>query len=213
MASPHGILISWAVVMDGGVQINCAGRRFYDETHGYSEAAVHVIARSGGVARNVFDARTLALALARTFPDFRDAEAAGALKMAGDVEALAAIIGCDADVLRDTLDGVAPDVTAPDGRTFTRSLAAPWYAVKVTGALFHTQGGLDIDAHCRVLRRNGTPFPNLLAAGGAARGVSGNAVWGYFSGNSLLSAVAGGHIAAQTVIAQRTATNQHESTA
>ena len=72
--------------------------------------------------------------------------------------------------------------------------------VKVTGALFHTQGGLNIDAHCRVLRADGSAFPNLLAAGGAARGVSGNAVWGYLSGNGLLSAVAGGAIAARTVV-------------
>ena len=49
-----------------------------------------------------------------------------------------------------------------------------------------------------MLHANGTPFPNLLAAGGAARGVSGNAVWGYLSGNGLLSAVAGGFIAANT---------------
>lgn len=79
-------------------------------------------------------------------------------------------------------------------------MSAPYYAVKVTGALFHTQGGLDIDAHCRVLRPDGKPFPNLLAAGGAARGVSGNAVWGYLSGNGLLSAVAGGYLAAKTAI-------------
>lgn len=73
-------------------------------------------------------------------------------------------------------------------------------AVKVTGALFHIQGGLDIDAQCRVLMLNaqGQPLPNLLAAGGAARGVSGDAVWGYLSGNGLLSAVAGGYIAAHT---------------
>jgi fumarate reductase flavoprotein subunit len=41
-----------------------------------------------------------------------------------------------------------------------------------------------------------------LAAGDAARGVSGNPVWGYLSGNGLLSAIAGGRIAAQTAIAQ-----------
>ena len=40
----------------------------------------------------------------------------------------------------------------------------------------------------------------LRQAGGAARGVSGNAVWGYLSGNGLLSAVAGGHIAAHTAV-------------
>ena len=49
-----------------------------------------------------------------------------------------------------------------------------------------------------MLRQHGQPFPNLLAAGGAARGMSGGAVWGYLSGNSLLSAVAGGYIAAHT---------------
>ena len=41
-----------------------------------------------------------------------------------------------------------------------------------------------------MLRADGTPLPNLLAAGGAARGVSGNDVSGYLSGNGLLSAVA-----------------------
>ena len=99
--------------------------------------------------------------------------------------ALAALIGCDAATLQATLAG-------------TR-LTAPYCAIKVTGALFHTQGGLDIDARCRVRRADGTPLPNLLAAGGAARGVSGNAVWGYLSGNGLLSAVAGGWIAAHTI--------------
>ena len=73
----------------------------------------------------------------------------------------------------------------------------------MTGALFHTQGGLDIDAHCRVLRdADGAPFPNLLAAGGAARGVSGNDIAGYLSGNGLLSAVAGGFIMARTAARQ-----------
>jgi fumarate reductase flavoprotein subunit len=41
-----------------------------------------------------------------------------------------------------------------------------------------------------------------LAAGGAARGVSGNEVWGYLSGNGLLSAIGGGWIAAGTAANQ-----------
>jgi fumarate reductase flavoprotein subunit len=130
----------------------------------------------------VFDDRLLALG--RSFPDFTLAERAGALRGADDVGALAAMIGCDAATLAATLAGTA--------------LAPPYHAVKVTGALFHTQGGLDIDAQCRVLHEDGRPFANLLAAGGAARGVSGNALWGYLSGNGLLSAVAGGFIAAHT---------------
>ena len=192
--TPQGALMSWAVMMEGGVQINSAGARFHAETQGYSEAAVHVLAQPGGVAWNVFDDPLLAMA--RGFPDFVDAEKAGALKTAPDEAALARLLGCELPALQATLADIRPGHTDAFGRTFKRALAAPFHAVKVTGALFHTQGGLDVDAGCRVLRQDGSALPNLLAAGGAARGVSGNAVWGYLSGNGLLSAVGGGWIAA-----------------
>ena len=78
---------------------------------------------------------------------------------------------------------------------FENKLAAPFCAIKVTGALFHTQGGLAIDARARVLRRNGRPFENLFAAGGAAVGVSGSQASGYLSGNGLLTATVLGRIA------------------
>jgi fumarate reductase flavoprotein subunit len=195
--TPQGALMSWAVMMEGAVQVNALGQRFHDETLGYSEAAVHVLDQPGGVAWNVFDAPLLALA--RSFPDFVQAEEAGALKSAPDLDTLARLIGCDAQTLIDTLAAVGPGEADAWGRRFKRPLEAPYYAVKVTGALFHTQGGLDIDAQCRVLKADGAALPNLLAAGGAARGVSGNAVWGYLSGNGLLSAVGGGWVAAGTV--------------
>jgi fumarate reductase flavoprotein subunit len=203
-AIPQGALISWALMMEGGVQVNARGERFHDETQGYSEAAVHVLAQPGGVAWNVFDEPILKLA--RSFPDFCEAEAAGAVKACADMDSLAALIGCDTTNL---IAACADSMPANDSKGIKntqknaltrnkRALQAPYYAVKVTGALFHTQGGLDIDAQCCVLQHSGQPFPNLLAAGGAARGVSGNAVWGYLSGNGLLSAVAGGSIAAET---------------
>ena len=182
---PQGALMTWAVMMEGGVQLNARGERFHEETQGYSEAAVEVLAQPGGIAWNVFgDAQ---LALAREFPDFREAEKAGALRTAQDRHGLARIVGCAAAALAPEIERFGP----------------PFHAVRVTGALFHTQGGLDIDAACRVRRPDGSVFPNLLAAGGAARGVSGNAAWGYLSGNGLLSAVAGGWIAARTAIGMR----------
>jgi fumarate reductase flavoprotein subunit len=185
-AVPQGALITWALMAEGGVQVNARGERFHDETQGYSEASVQVLAQPGGVVWNVFDDRLLALG--RRFPDFVGAEAAGAVRHAADVPTLARVIGCDPETLSRTLAA-------------TR-LVPPLYAIQVTGALFHTQGGLDIDAHARVRHAQGAVFPNLLAAGGAARGVSGNAVWGYLSGNGLLSAVAGGWIAARTAAAR-----------
>ena len=47
--------------------------------------------------------------------------------------------------------------------------AAPYCAVRVTGALFHTQGGLRVDDTARVVRTDGTLLPNLFAGGGAAQ--------------------------------------------
>jgi len=187
-AVPQGALITWALMMDGGVQVNARGERFHDETQGYSEAAVNVLAQPGGVAWNVFDDQ--GLALGRSFPDFIEAQAAGAVRQAADTAALAALIGCDAQTLSATL--------AATLATARRPLSRPLHAIKVTGALFHTQGGIDVDAGCRALRSDRSLHPNVLAAGGAARGVSGNAVWGYLSGNGLLSAVAGGYLAAHS---------------
>ena len=57
VATPHNILISWAVVMQGGIQVNREGRRFSDETRGYSEQAAEVLKQPGAVAWDVFDAR------------------------------------------------------------------------------------------------------------------------------------------------------------
>jgi fumarate reductase flavoprotein subunit len=114
---------------------------------------------------------------------------------------LATLLGLPPDALAATLEDVEAFATgeAEDkfGRDFTGGapLSAPYFGVKVTGALFHTQGGLVVDRQARVCRPDGSAFPNLFAAGGAACGVSGPAVWGYLSGNGLLSAVTLGRIA------------------
>jgi len=84
-------------------------------------------------------------------------------------------------------------VTREGGLALPRRMSA----VRVTGALFHTQGGLAVDGRAAVLGAGGQALPNLFAAGGAACGVSGRAASGYLSGNGLLSAVALGHRAGQ----------------
>ena len=82
------------------------------------------------------------------------------------------------------------------GRHFeNQPLSPPFMGVRVTGALFHTQGGARVDSPARVLRKDGAAFPNLYAGGGAACGVSGYGDSGYLSGNGLLSAVVLGRIA------------------
>jgi len=192
VASPHNILITWAAITEGGFQVNRDGRRFHNEALGYSEAAAQVLRQPGGIAFDIFDARIAGIA--RQFEDFRNAEKQGALVMAPMLDELASRIGVPGDVLRDEASVAFGE---PDcfGRVFEKRLEPPFCAIKVTGALFHTQGGLAIDTRARVLRRNGRPFENLFAAGGAAVGVSGSQASGYLSGNGLLTATVFGRIA------------------
>jgi fumarate reductase flavoprotein subunit len=88
VATPQNILITWAVIMEGGFQINARGERFCDETRGYSEQAAEVLRQPGGIAWDVFDARIAAIA--RQFEDFQIAERTGAIIMAESVDELAA---------------------------------------------------------------------------------------------------------------------------
>jgi len=202
VAQPHGILVTWALMMDGGFQVNRDGRRFSNEHRGYSEQAVDVLRQPEGIAIDVYDDRRHALGL--EFDDYRSAVAAGAVRSAETIEGLAEMFGVPprtlAATLAETSEMAAGRRADPFGRDFQGKpvLEPPFYAVCVTGALFHTQGGLEIDPDARVLRRDGSPLPNLLAGGGAARGLSGPDCDGYLSGGGLLSAVTLGHIAGET---------------
>lgn len=181
VATPHGILITWALMTEGGIQVNERGERFANEHVGYSEACLPVLRQPGGVAWCVYDERLHQLGM--TFPDYRDAVDAGAIRRDFSPSGLSRTL----DAVARYADGKEQD---PFGRDFTTKpkLVPPYYAVKVTGALFHTQGGLVVDERARVAS-------NIFAGGGAACGLSGNHVWGYLSGNGLLSAVVLGRIA------------------
>ncbi|NOB87731.1 FAD-dependent oxidoreductase [Roseobacter sp. HKCCD7634] len=201
VATPHGVLISWAVIAAGGVQVNTEGERFWDESQGYSEAARAVLSQPDGIAWAIFDARIADIA--RQFQDFKDAEAVVALRSAGTIADLAKICDLPKAALEQTLDAIPEDGKDQFGRLFTGpGLKPPYMAVRVTGALFHTQGGLNITSDARVKLKNGKTSPNLFAAGGAAVGVSGTGDRGYLSGNGLLSAVVLGRIAGQHAAAQ-----------
>jgi fumarate reductase flavoprotein subunit len=208
VATPHNILISWAVIMQGGIQVNCEGRRFCNETHGYSEQAAEVLRQPGGFAWDVFDGRIAGVA--RQFEDFREAERAGAIlsfdSVAGLAEAMRVPV---ADFVTDWNEvDMLKRAGGKDryGRKFCPEHVCrpPYHAVKVTGALFHTQGGLAVDSSGRVKRKDGTRFLNLFAAGGAAASVSGSTAAGYLSGNGLLTATVLGKLAG-TAAAQQLA--------
>jgi fumarate reductase flavoprotein subunit len=145
VATPHNTLITWAVIMEGGIQINAQGQRFGNETRGYSEQAAQVLRQPGGIAWDVFDARIAAVA--RQFEDFQIAERIGAILMAESVDELAANMRIPTELFAEEWRHVETlkkrgELDRYERRFFVEQhLMPPFCAVKVSGALFHTQGG------------------------------------------------------------------------
>ncbi|HET7400102.1 MAG TPA: FAD-binding protein [Intrasporangium sp.] len=202
LAKRGATLVGWATVMHGGFLVDRKGRRFGDETTGYSEYAAQLAAQDGAEGWLILDQRIHDACLA--FTDFRQTVESGALVWADTLEQLARAIGVDARALAEecaALAGVAGRAGADRfGRTSVEApLRAPFAAVRVVPALFHTQGGLVVDGHARVLRPDGDPIPGLYASGGAAEGISGHGAAGYLAGNGLLPALGLAFLAAEHI--------------
>ena len=202
LAKRGATLVGWATIMHGGFMVNADGRRFGDETTGYSEYAAQLVAQEGAEGWIIFDQRIHDACLA--FTDFRQTVEGGALVWADSLDALAQSIGVSSTALTEeaaTLAKVA-DGAGEDrfGRVSVEApLAPPFAAVKVVPALFHTQGGLVVDEHAQVLRADGTAIRGIYASGGAAEGISGHGAAGYLAGNGLLPALGLAFLAAEHV--------------
>ncbi len=79
-------------------------------------------------------------------------------------------LGIDGEGLTNTFADISSWISAldqqdPFGRKFfkDKQLAPPYYAVPVTGALFHTQGGLLINEHAKVMKDDGSVINGIYA--------------------------------------------------
>ena len=205
----HGAtLAGWATIMHGAVLVNAEGRRFGDETCGYSEYAAMLAGQPGARGWLILDDRVNEACLA--FRDYQETVESGALRRAADVAELSDVIEVDASVLESTLNRAAAAARGESPDEFSRTafedvISAPFIAIKVQPALFHTQGGLLVDGNAQVLRSEGGVVRGLYAAGGAAAGISGHGADGYLAGNGLLSAFGLSYLAGQA--ASRSLTN------
>jgi fumarate reductase flavoprotein subunit len=203
LAMPSATLAGWATVMHGGFLVDRHGRRFGDETVGYSEYAAQVLQHADGEAWIVLDERIHEACLA--FQDYRDTVESGGLRWGEDVGSLAERCSLPADALAETVAAATESASGardPFGRTrWEAALVPPYAAVSVRPALFHTQGGLVVDEHARVLTGDRRPITGLYASGGAAAGISGHGAGGYLAGNGLLPAFGLAYLAADHVAA------------
>jgi len=193
VAYPQGQLLSWTTLEKGGVLVSETGRRFGNEDLGYSGFASHVM-KQGAFAWAIYDARIHKVAEAEE--EYAEMSAMGAVTWAKTPAELGEAVGLDPAGLQDTMAkyNAAAAGEGPDafGRTaFAMApLEPPFAAVKVKPGLFHTQGGLMVDASARVRKASGGVLPNLFAGGGAAVGISGHdGALGYASGNGLITAL------------------------
>ncbi|MGW9196510.1 FAD-dependent oxidoreductase [Micromonospora chersina] len=202
LSARSATLVGWATVMHGGILLDTTGRRFGNETTGYSEYAAALAARPDAFGWLVLDRRIHDACLA--FTDFRQSVESGALLDAPDAAALASVTGLPAEAVTTELAETAAVARGERadrlGRTFFEApLEPPYLTARVVPALFHTQGGLVVDEDARVLRHGGTPIPGLYASGGAAAGISGHGAAGYLAGNGLLPALGLAYLAANHV--------------
>ncbi|WP_037182030.1 FAD-dependent oxidoreductase [Rhodococcoides fascians] len=191
-------LVGWATVMHGGVVLNLDGRRFGDETTGYSEYAAALASQPDSEGWIVIDRDIHEKCMA--FTDFRQTVDSGAAVWADSITELAEATGLPADAVEEELAALRGAAEDRFGRTsFEHELTAPYAAIKIVPALFHTQGGLVVDGDARVLRPSGKPIEGLFASGGAAIGISGHGAAGYLAGNGLLPALGLAYLAADYI--------------
>lgn len=199
LTDPQGISVPPGVIIDGGIIVNRLGNRFTDEMADIAGMVHPVHAQPGGHCWVIYD-DTIAARQAYV-PDLQMLNELNAPRLAATLPDLATRIGVDATALEASLTearaAFASGQPDPLGRLWQGDAppTAPYRALKVVGAIYHTQGGLQIDGDARVQRTDGGSFPNLFAGGGAARSVSGPAHWGYLPAMGLCTAFTLGRIA------------------
>lgn len=199
LTEPQGISVPPGIPVDGGILVNSLGQRFVDETADIAGMVHPVLAQPGDHVWVVYDRRIEQLA--GYIPEMQALIELNAARCADTIADLAAAMGVPEPELGTTLAQAhaAQQAGYPDpfGRLWGDDIPprAEYRALKVVGAIYHTQGGLQIDGCARVVRPDGTPLPNLFAGGGAARSVSGPAHWGYLPAMGLATAVTFGRLA------------------
>jgi fumarate reductase flavoprotein subunit len=185
--------VSPEVALSGGIMVDLGGKRFVDETKYPGGLGTKMLDLPGKQAYEIFDERIYQLhsniSGLRSLASLFDS---GLLKKAPTAEELAGRLGIDAAGLKQTIqdyNSAAGGGKDAFGRTLPEPFNAPFYGIKVTVALYHTQGGLKVSPDGQVLRPDGSVIPNLYAGGGVAVGVSGKGLEGYLPGNGLLASL------------------------
>jgi len=203
---------SLQAVYKGAIAVNQDGRRFVNESISYKLLGDAVMAQPWHTGYQIMDQGIFDTGDDRVrILDFGRRLEEGLFYVADSLEALAARIEIDPDVLVDTVTRYNGYVDAGHDPEFSRTHlvhhhgalrrieTAPFYAYPSTAVVFGTYCGLRIDNAARVLRSDGSAIAGLYAAGEVTGGFHGAA---YMTGSALGKAVVFGRLAGMAAAAQ-----------
>lgn len=184
------------VANNGGIMVNLEGNRFMNEYGGYSELSPHVLAQTDHVAFLCFN--DIQREKSAKFASWEEDDILYTGQTAAE---LAEAIGVDPAKLEATFADYQAGIKKGEDRFNRTKLPAhfdgPYYAVKQTGEIRHTQGGISTDVVGHALRPDGSLIEGLFAAGGCTEGYSSRGGAAYMSGNGLIQALVYGKLAGE----------------
>jgi fumarate reductase flavoprotein subunit len=199
-----------------GMMVDANGERFVDETTG-GHFTSNALARHGNALAHVVFDDAMWNTIGKHFfcpPNPNLVNAGGTLHKADTIEELATEIRLAPSRLRQLIDAQNAKVDAnraqdeataaarkampsyAKGKHLSQAFRTPpYYAAPACPALTSTLGGIAIDQHGRVLRKDGGAIAGLYAAGSTCGGVEGGPEVGYLGG--LIKALVFGVLVAE----------------
>ncbi|MCI5972274.1 MAG: flavocytochrome c [Anaerococcus sp.] len=194
-----GSLISEGLRGEGAILLNQKGERFVDELETRDFVSKTILDQEGKAAYLLVDQKMMDESA--TIQKYYDK---GLLEKAEDYKALAEIIGCDEETVKNTLEKwkeICANNEDPDfgrkGMDKSKSdlSKAPYYLVKIAPGIHHTMGGVEVNTNSEVISKESAPIPGLYAAGEVTGGVHGANRLG---GNAVTDIVVFGRNAAKS---------------
>jgi fumarate reductase flavoprotein subunit len=197
LSQPSHLVVTRAVIAQGGVLVNQRGDRFTDESADSLALATAIRAQPGKVAYLLFDER-IATAVGDVDPFFARVVLPRTSRRASSLGMLSKQLELLESGLARTIETVRATTGADAfGRTRTGGpIGEPYYGIRVTGARRATRGGLAVDTSARVVGDGGAAVPGLYAVGGAAAGITGRGGDGDLAGVEALAGLGLARLAA-----------------